>query len=72
MRFFIFMKLTVNGEAFETEKAGTIRELLGELHMEPDRVAVEVNLSIVRKSDYSTLTLHDGDSIEIVNFVGGG
>jgi sulfur carrier protein len=72
MRFFIFMKLIVNGDAFKTEKAGTIKELLDELNMEPDRVAVEVNLSIIRKSDYSTFSLHDGDRIEIVNFVGGG
>ena len=72
MRFFIFMRFILTGEAFETEKAGTIRGLLDELNMEPERVAVEVNLSIVRKSDYSTFTLHDGDSIEIVNFVGGG
>jgi thiamine biosynthesis protein ThiS len=72
MRFFIFMILTVNGEACKTEKAGTVKELLDELNMEPGRVAVEVNLSIVRKSDYSAFTLHDGDRIEIVNFVGGG
>ncbi len=72
MRFFIFMNLTVNGEAFETEKAATISQLLDELNMEPARVAVEVNLSIVRKSDYSSFALHNGDRIEIVNFVGGG
>ena len=72
MRFFISMKLTVNGEAFETKRAGTVSELLDELNMKPDRVAVELNLSIVRKSDYSSFALHDGDRIEIVNFVGGG
>jgi len=66
------MRFIVNGEPFESEKTGTIKELLDELAMEPARVAVEVNLSIVRKSDYATFSLHDEDRIEIVNFVGGG
>lgn len=72
MRFFVFMRLTVNGETFETSSAGTIMELLNELKIEPGRVAVEVNLSIIKKSDYSTFRLHEGDKVEIVNFVGGG
>jgi sulfur carrier protein len=35
-------------------------------------VAVEVNLSIVKKVNYKEHILKDGDSVEIVNFVGGG
>ena len=66
------MKITINGEAFETEKSGTITELLDELNTDPGRVAVEINLSIVRRSDYPVFKLHEGDRIEIVNFVGGG
>jgi len=66
------MRLTVNGEIFETSKAGTIMELLNELRIEPGQVAVEVNLSIIKKADYSTFRLNDGDKVEIVNFVGGG
>jgi sulfur carrier protein len=38
----------------------------------PGRVAVEVNLKIIRKADYVTQGIADGDSVEIVNFVGGG
>jgi thiamine biosynthesis protein ThiS len=66
------MRLTVNGEPFETQDAGTIAELLHKLGIEPGSVAVEVNLSIVKKADHSTFRLNDGDKIEIVNFVGGG
>ena len=44
---------------------------LGELRIKPERVAVEVNLSIIKKSDYDSCRLKDGDRIEIVNFVGG-
>jgi thiamine biosynthesis protein ThiS len=71
MRFF-FMRLTVNGELFETSKPATITELLRELQIEPGKVAVEVNLSIIRKADYATFKLHEGDKVEVVKFVGGG
>ena len=66
------MKLTVNGESFETSAPATITGLLDKLRIEPGRVAVEVNLSIIRKADYATFRLSDGDKVEIVNFVGGG
>ncbi len=66
------MRLIVNGEIFETSNAGTIMKLLNELRIEPGQVAVEVNLSIIKKADYSTFRLNDGDKVEIVNFVGGG
>lgn len=69
---FCFMKLILNGEIFETSNAGTITDLLNELGIEPGQVAVEVNLSIIRRADHSTFRLHEGDKVEIVNFVGGG
>ncbi len=72
MRFFIFMRLKINGETIDNLKAATVTELLGELKIEPERVAVEVNLAIVKKTDYGSFNLNDGDTIEIVNFVGGG
>ncbi|MFA6054447.1 MAG: sulfur carrier protein ThiS [Thermodesulfovibrionales bacterium] len=70
--FLFFMKLTLNGEIFDTSKAETIRDLLDELGIESVRVAVEVNLTIVKKADYMAFKLKDGDNVEIVNFVGGG
>ena len=66
------MKLTINGEITKNIKAGTVRELLEELKVEPDRVAVEVNLTVVRRADYGQYRLKEGDVVEIVNFVGGG
>ncbi len=65
------MKLTVNGEPHETEQQ-TISGLLAELAIQPERVAVEVNLAIVRRVEFDSFLLHDGDAVEIVNFVGGG
>ena len=49
-----------------------MKELLNQLSVLPGRVAVEVNLSVVKKADYPSFALKDGDVIEIVNFVGGG
>lgn len=66
-----FMKITVNGEQFDSN-AGTVRQLLDELGIVEGRVAVEVNLSIVKKDEYEEYRLKEGDKVEIVNFVGGG
>ena len=66
------MKLKINGENIEVLRSATVKELLDELKIEPGRVAVEVNLSIIKKSDYENTRLSDGDNVEIVNFVGGG
>jgi len=53
-------------------KAKTIVELLQELEINPQRVVVEVNLEIIKRDRFSEYKIKDGDSIEIVNFVGGG
>ncbi len=66
------MRLTINGKTLETSNVETIMELLNELQIKLGQVAVEVNLSIVKKADYSTFRVNDGDKVEIVNFVGGG
>ncbi|MDA8085058.1 MAG: sulfur carrier protein ThiS [Nitrospiraceae bacterium] len=66
------MKLTINGETTEITMAETLSELLEELQIVSGRVAVEVNQSVIRKAEFGTFRLHDGDTVEIVNFVGGG
>ena len=65
------MRLTVNGEAYHTEK-NTVSELLGEMDIAPERVAVEVNLKVIKRAEYAGYKLQEGDSIEVVYFVGGG
>ena len=69
---FYFMRLILNGESVETSDGATITRLLHDLGIEPGRVAVEVNLSIIKRADYASFHLKDGDTVEIVNFVGGG
>ncbi|HMK61737.1 MAG TPA: sulfur carrier protein ThiS [Dissulfurispiraceae bacterium] len=65
------MNILLNGESKQT-KCKTVSELLNELDIRLGRVAVEVNLQIIRKTDYESHQLSEGDIVEIVNFVGGG
>ena len=61
----------VNG--MELDIAGkTVTEYLSETNYDPKRIAVERNGDIVFKSQYDATVLEDGDSIEVVSFVGGG
>ncbi len=66
------MKLKINGTEKETEANLTVTGLLESLEIDPGRVAVEVNLKIIKRADFGEQQLSDGDVIEIVNFVGGG
>ncbi|HAK89618.1 MAG: thiamine biosynthesis protein ThiS [Nitrospirae bacterium GWC2_46_6] len=65
------MRLKVNGEDREFN-GKTVLELLQELEIIPERVAVEVNLKVIKRADFENHPLNDGDSVEIVYFVGGG
>lgn len=66
------MRLKINGEDRDITSARTVQELLDELKITVGRVAVEVNMVIVRRTEYEQFRLNDGDIVEIVNFVGGG
>ncbi len=70
--FLFFMRLKINGETVENLQAATVGELLDALRIERGKVAVEVNMSVIKKQDYACFLLRDGDTVEIVNFVGGG
>ena len=61
----------LNGE--QLELAGkTVTEMLNDNGYDPKRVAVELNLDILPKSQYESTVLKDGDSVEVASFVGGG
>ena len=61
----------VNGEPLDI--AGkTIAEYLATTNYDMKRIAVERNGDIVSKTQYGEILLRDGDSIEVVSFVGGG
>lgn len=65
------MNITINGEAAIIDPL-TVLECLEQLGIDPRRVAVELNREILPKGAYPGTALKEGDSIEIVHFVGGG
>lgn len=66
------MTLTINGESQQFDSISTLAELIEALGLKGDRVAVELNRNIVSRTEWASATLHDGDRLEIVHFVGGG
>jgi sulfur carrier protein len=66
------MFLHINGEQRDFPDGLTVASLVAQLGMKPDRVAVELNLEIVPRTQWDTTPLKNGDKLEIVHFVGGG
>jgi sulfur carrier protein len=66
------VKIVVNGEERLVPGGANVRSLLAVLGIEADRVAVELDGSIVRKPDWESAAVREGSRIEIVQFVGGG
>jgi len=66
------MKITLNGDPHEVAGPLTLSALLEQLKIDSRRVAVEHNLTVVKRAEYDLTQIREGDEIEIVNFVGGG
>jgi thiamine biosynthesis protein ThiS len=64
--------ITVNGESRAAKTGATVIDLLGELGLESGRVAIERNREILPRSVWLETALAEGDTFEIVHFVGGG
>lgn len=66
------MTITVNGEPKEIASGATLVDLLQALELKPERLAIELNRKIIRRTNWNATHLEEGDKIEIVHFVGGG
>lgn len=66
------MHVEINGEMREVKERITLKALVEHLSLAPERLAIELNHSVVRRADWPHTTLSEGDHIEIVHFVGGG
>ena len=66
------MQLTVNGKTTETAAGSTVQNLLDQLCLNGHQVVVERNRAIVPRQSFAEEFLADGDTLEIVQFVGGG
>ncbi|MGZ6097206.1 MAG: sulfur carrier protein ThiS [Myxococcaceae bacterium] len=65
------MTLTVNGERRDVPDGLTVAALVAQLGL-GGRVAVELNGEVLRQAQHPEVTLRDGDTLEVVTFVGGG
>lgn len=72
VRFFVGMKIRINGEEKEIGDGLSLAQLLEELQIRPGRVVVELNRDIVSRQAHASTLLKAGDVLEIVHFVGGG
>ena len=66
------LSVKINGEHRRIAGGTSLVDMLNELGLDPQRVAVERNLQIVPRSTLRDVCVEDGDDYEIVHFVGGG
>jgi thiamine biosynthesis protein ThiS len=66
------MNIQVNGEAMAVPTALSVRQLIVHLGLDQGPVAVERNKDVVPRKEHESTLLAEGDTIEIVHFVGGG
>ena len=66
------MKVFINGETREIQNEINLSELLKQLSLPSERIAIELNKEVVRRKNWENIQIKDADKIEIVHFVGGG
>lgn len=66
------IEIIVNGEPREITAGASLADLVAQLQLPSQRIAIELNLAIVPKAVWSATILQAGDKLEIVHFVGGG
>ena len=65
-------KIQLNGDPYEINNRTNLNELLNNLKIQKNKVAIEVNGEIIEKDKYQNLILKKDDKVEIVHFIGGG
>lgn len=66
------MKIRLNGEPKEIATGSTLADLVTELGLRPEQVAVELNRELVRRDRRTEVVIQADDEIELVTLVGGG
>lgn len=66
------MTIIVNGNAQELKPEMTMQQLIETLQLEGKVMAAAVNMNIVKQEGWNDHQLHDGDKVELLDFVGGG
>jgi len=65
------IRVTINGKT-ESVGAGTIEQLVHDKGLRPEALVVEHNFTIVKQPQWSRIRLSEGDTLELLSFVGGG
>ena len=68
----VIVQIVLNEEPRTFAAGATVADLVGALGLGPRRIAVEVNRAVVPRTEYGSTVLHDGDTVEVIHFVGGG
>lgn len=67
------MKIKVNGKQYELDRVKTVSEVLSHFELnQPSGIAVALNLNVVKRTEFETTEIKDGDEIEIIRAVQGG
>ena len=66
------INVVLNGEPREIENDVTLDRMLDLFSLPSQRVAIELNRSVVRRGEWPATPVNDGDVIEVIHFVGGG
>jgi thiamine biosynthesis protein ThiS len=66
------IEIIVNGDARQVSQGARVMDLVKQLELAPERLAIELNLSILPRAKWAETELRQGDRVEMVHFVGGG
>jgi thiamine biosynthesis protein ThiS len=66
------IRVRLNGKERDLQAGHTVMTLLESLELKPGMVVVELNRDILERQSYQDVEVSDGDTIELVHFVGGG
>jgi sulfur carrier protein len=64
--------IKLNGEPRAIEGDARLTSLIEQLRLKRGRIAIEINRAVIPKAEWEKIVLQSGDTVEIVNFVGGG
>jgi len=66
------VNIILNGEKKEVEKGVVLQEIIQKLNLEGKVMAAAVNMEVVKQDSWAQCILHEGDKLELLDFVGGG
>ncbi|MCO4759712.1 MAG: sulfur carrier protein ThiS [Oceanospirillaceae bacterium] len=66
------MQINLNGESLDVRDGASLIDLVEQLGMTGKRIAIELNMEIIPRSEHPSTMLSQNDTVEIVNAIGGG